>query len=204
LIVMNNYQHIATTRGASVTGGPFRTRDLEALGYSRTAIGRLVKRGQLIRLGRGVYVATAAETGAHLGLAAVALRAPGAGICLLSALEYHDLTTQHPSDIWIAVSSRTRRPRLDGVRVHSFDARSFEVGLETADIDGVPVRVYSPARTVADCFKYRHKIGLDVALEALGQGLRDRRFTRDELWRMAGVCRVQRVITPYLEMAASV
>ena len=200
---MDKKRHLATPEAAAPPVGLLRTRDLEALGYSRTSIGRLVARGQLERLGRGVYAATDAETGAHSSLAAVALRAPGAGICLLSALEYHDLTTQHPFEVWIAVPSRARKPRMDGVRVHSFDARSFEVGLETVEIDGVPVRVYSPARTVADCFKYRHKIGLDVALEALGQGLRARRFTRDELWRMAGVCRVQRVVTPYLEMAAS-
>ena len=150
-----------------------------------------------------MYATPSAAAGAHRSLAEVALRAPNTAVCLLSALAYHDLTTQLPFEVWIAVPTRSRKPKLDGVRVQFFDARSFEVGLETLNLDGVPVRVYNAARTVADCFKYRHKIGLDVALEALKQGLRERRFTRDELWRMAGVCRVQRVITPYLETAAS-
>jgi predicted transcriptional regulator of viral defense system len=180
-----------------------RTKDLEAKGYSRTAIARMVERGQLERVTRGVYTSPSANLSAHQRLAEVALRVPNAAVCLLSALEYHDLTTQLPSEVWIAVPSRSRKPKLDGVRVQFFDARSFEVGLETVSIDGVSVRVYSPARTVADCFKYRHKIGLDVALEALRQGLTEKRFTRDELWRMAGVCRVGRVITPYLEMASA-
>jgi predicted transcriptional regulator of viral defense system len=203
---MNKNQRIATLDQETtplLPSGVNRARDLEALGYSRTAISRMVRRGQLERLARGVYAAPDAVTSAHRSLAEVALRAPNAAVCLLSALEYHDLTTQHPFEVWIAVSSRSRKPRLEGVRVQFYDARHFEVGLETVDVDGVPVRVYTPARTVADCFKYRHKIGLDVALEALGQGLRERRFTRDELWRMAGVCRVQRVITPYLEAASA-
>ena len=163
----------------------------------------MVRRGQLERLARGVYATPSTVASAHRSLAEVALRTPNAAVCLLSALEYHDLTTQLPFEVWIAVPTRTRKPKLDGLRVQFFDARSFEIGLETVNIDGVAVRVYNPARTVADCFKYRHKIGLDVALEALRQGLIEKRFTRDELWIMAGVCRVQRVITPYLETADS-
>jgi predicted transcriptional regulator of viral defense system len=203
---MSKSQRIATVeqaRNDRPPSGVTRTRDLEALGYSRTAISRMVQRGQLERLARGVYATPSTATDAHRSLAEVALRAPNAAVCLLSALEYHDLTTQLPFEVWIAVPTRSRKPKLGGVRVQFFDARYFEVGLETVNVDGVPVRVYNAARTVADCFKYRHKIGLDVGLEALKQGLRERRFTRDELWRMAGVCRVQRVITPYLETAAS-
>ena len=203
---MNKTQRIATSKETRRGGLPrviSRTRELEAQGYSRTAIARMVERGELERVTRGVYTKPSANLSAHQRLAEIALRAPHAGICLLSALEYHNLTTQLPSEAWIAIPSRSRKPRLDGVRVQFFDARSFEVGLETVSIDSVAVRIYNPARTVADCCKYRHKIGLDVALEALGQGLRERRFTHDELWQMAGICRVQRVITPYLEMAAS-
>ena len=125
----------------------------------------MVRRGQLERVSRGVYAVPDVPGGAHRSLAEVALRVPNAAICLLSALEYHDLTTQLPFEVWVAV--RSHRPKLNGVRVQFFDARHFEVGLETVEVDGVPVRVYNAARTVADCFKYRHKIGLDVALEAL-------------------------------------
>jgi predicted transcriptional regulator of viral defense system len=179
------------------------TQDLEALGFSRTALTRLVQQGKLERVARGVYAPPGTTTNAHHSLAEIALRVPHAAVCLLSALEYHDLTTQHPFERWIAVPTRTRKPALEGVRVHFFDARTFEVGLETVEIDGVPVRIYNPARTVADCFKYRNKIGLDIALEALRQGLKEKRFTQTEFWRMAEVCRVGRVVTPYLEMAVS-
>lgn len=203
---MNISQRIATLEkppSAGLPSGLTRTRQLEAQGYSRTAIARMVERGELERVTRGVYTSPSANLSTHQRLAEIALRTPHAAVCLLSTLEYHDLTTQLPHEVWIAVPSRSRKPKLDGVSVQFFDARHFEVGLETVSIDGVAVRIYSPARTVADCFKYRQKIGLDVALEALGQGLRERRFTRDELWQMAGICRVQRVIAPYLEMAAS-
>jgi predicted transcriptional regulator of viral defense system len=178
-----------------------RAKDLEGLGYSRTAIVRMVERGQLEWRSRGIYAVVGNPSSAHHALAEVVLRVPSAAICLLSALEYHNLTTQLPFEVWIALPNQTRKPELVGVRAQFFDAKHFEEGLENHPIDGVSVRIYNAARTVADCFKFRHKIGLDVALEALQQGLREKRFTPDELWHMAGINRVQRIITPYLEMA---
>jgi predicted transcriptional regulator of viral defense system len=200
--VMSKYQGTATLEPGPTTGIK-RSRDLEAQGLSRTTIARLVQRGELERIARGVYADPKVAVGAHQRLAEIALLAPHASICLLSALEYHNLTTQLPFETWIAVPARSHKPKLEGVRVHFFDAAHFDLGLETVMIDGVPVRISNPARTVADCFKYRHKIGLDVALEALKQGFLERRFSSDELWQMAKANRVQNVITPYLEMLVS-
>ena len=201
---MNNHQRIVTPKENKILPkGLSRAKDLEALGFSRMAIGRMLKRGQLERVSRGVYSTPEDLGGVHRSLAQVSLLAPNAAICLLSALEFHNLTTQLPFEVWIAVPSRSRKPKLEGVRVQFFDAKYFDVGLKTVEIEGVSVRVYDAARTVADCFKYRHKISLDVALEALKQGFSERRFTPDELWIMAGVCRVQKVITPYLEAVSA-
>jgi predicted transcriptional regulator of viral defense system len=196
---MSKYQGTATLESAAITGIK-RSKDLEAQGLSRTTIARLVQRGELERIARGVYADPNMAASARKRLAEIALLAPHASICLLSALEYHNLTTQLPFETWIAVPARSHKPKLDGVRVHFFDAAHFDLGLETVVIDGVPVRISNLARTIADCFKYRHKIGLDVALEALKQGFTEKRFSSDELWRMAKANRVQNVITPYLEM----
>ena len=200
--VMSKYQDIATLEPVPATGIQ-RSKDLEAHGLSRTEIARRVQRGELERVARGIYANPNVTASAHQRLAEIALLAPHASICLLSALEYHNLTTQLPFETWIAIPARSHKPKLEGVRVHFFAAAHFDFGLETVLIDGVPVRISNPARTVADCFKYRHKIGLDVALEALKQGLGEQRFSSDELWRMAKANRVQNVITPYLEMLSA-
>ncbi len=125
-------------------------------------------------------------------------------ICLLSALGFHGIGSQLPHEVWIAVGAKARAPVVPQValRVVRFSAASLRYGVETHRIQGVEVRVTSPAKTIADCFKYRSKVGLDVALEALKEGQRDRRFATDELWRAAEVCRVQTVIRPYLEALA--
>ena len=197
---MDKYKYIVTKANLRPL---LSTQNLEQQGYSRTAIGRMVKQGQLERVTRGVYLNPNLTTSAHQRLAEIALQVPKAAICLISALEYHQITTQIPFETWIALPSRTEVPKILGLKVHHFDAKHFQTGLETVQIDGVPVQIYSPARTIADCFKFRHQIGLDVALEALKQGLEDKRFTLDQLWQMARVCRVQNVITPYLEAMVS-
>ena len=134
-------------------------------------------------------------------LAQVATRIPRAVVCLLSALRFHELTTQVPHEVWIALSEKARRPRLDfpPLRVVRFSGRALTEGIETHRIEGTDVRITSVAKTVADCFKYRHKIGLDVALEALREAWRQRRLTTSELDHFARVCRVSRVMRPYLE-----
>ena len=158
-------------------------------------------KGQLIRVGRGRYVLPQAEHSENLGLALVAAAVPQSVICLLSALRFHGIGTQAPHEVWIAVAQGAARPRLDypPVRVTLVSGSAFTFGVERHQVDGVPVRIYSPAKTVADCFKFRNKIGLDVAIEALREALRAKRCTREELWAAGKVCRVTTVIRPYLE-----
>jgi predicted transcriptional regulator of viral defense system len=176
-------------------------RDFTRLAIHPQEVSRLVQKGELLRVGRGRYVLPQAEHSENLGLALVAAAVPRATICLLSAMRYHNIGTQAPHEVWIAVEQGATRPRLDypPVRVVLVSGRAFTYGVERHVIDGVPVRVYSAAKTVADCFKFRHKIGLDVVLEALREGLRSKRVNREVLWAAAKVCRVTAVIRPYLE-----
>jgi len=181
--------------------GYVHPRDAAELGVSRTQFGRLVERGLLERVGYGLYRSPDAEITEHHTLAQVAARAPAGVACLLTALRFHDLTTQAPFEIWLAIERKAARPRLDDlpVRVLYFSGAAFTAGIEEHLVENVRVRVYCPAKTVADCFKYRHKIGLDVALEALREVWRARRATMDDLWRYATICRVANVMRPYLE-----
>jgi len=182
--------------------GIVRPRDLTAEGITHQYLQSLAHRGLLARTGRGLYtLPDAAERfDEHAALAEVAKRVPHGVICLLSALRFHDLTTQAPFEIWVAVEHCAYVPRDPTLplRVVYFSGAAYSEGVEEHEVNGVPVRVYSPAKTVADCFKYRNKIGLDVALEALRETWRERRATMDELWRYAKVCRVANVMRPYL------
>lgn len=162
---------------------------------------RLVERGVIEREGRGLYRLAGTEVSEQYSFIQAAKRVPKGVICLLSALRFHGLTTQKPFEVWLAVERGARRPTTDTppLRVHFFSGTAFTAGIETHELEGVSVRVYSAAKTVADCFKYRNKIGIDVALEALRDTLRQRKATVDEIWQYAEVCRVSRVIYPYLE-----
>ena len=184
------------------TAGIIRPRDLAAESITHQYLQSLYHRGLLARTGRGLYtLPDAAETfDEHAALAATAKRVPEGVICLLSALRFHDLTTQAPFEIWVAVEHSAYVPHDPALplRVVYFSGVAYSEGIEEHEVNGVPVRVYSPAKTVADCFKYRNKIGLDVALEALRETWRERRATMDELWRYAKVCRVANVMRPYL------
>ena len=157
-----------------------------------------------MRVGRGLYAAANFSPTEHHGLAVAAAQVPNAVVCLLSALQFHRLTTQAPYEVWLAVGGKARRPALTDfpVRVMRFSWRALAEGVEVHQIEGVPVRVTSVARTVADCFKYRNKIGLDVALEALKEYRRSRR-TIDDLVRAARMVRVDNVMRPYLEAMAA-
>jgi predicted transcriptional regulator of viral defense system len=179
-----------------------RPRDFARAGLHPEQLRRLVVAGQIERAGRGRYVLPGTEVSEDFGLALVASAAPAAVVCLLSALRVHGIGTQTPREIWIAVDRRAAKPRIEypPVRVVRFSGRALTFGIETREIGGIAVRIYSAAKTVADCFKYRNKIGLDVALEALEEGLRRKRFSRGDLWNSARVCRVSRVIRPYLEV----
>jgi len=187
---------------ASVSDKPvLRTRDLIRAGLHPEQIRRYAQSGELEKVARGQYVIPGATLPDDMGLVMVATASPTAVVCLLTALRVHQIGTQAPSEIWIAIDRRTAKPRIDypPTRVVRFSGAAYSFGIEIRDFGGVPVRLYSAAKTVADCFKYRNKIGLDIAVEALRDGLNRRLFTRDSLWEAACVCRVSRVMRPYLE-----
>jgi predicted transcriptional regulator of viral defense system len=177
-------------------------RELTDAGIHRQVLTRLVSEGQIERIARGVYRLADQPITEHHGLAIAAAAVPQGVICLLSALQYHGLGTQLPSEVWIALDRRAWRPKLayPPLRVVRFTGAALTQGIQSHTIEGREVRVYSVAKTLADCFKYRNKIGLDVALEALRDAWRGRRFTMEELDRQAAICRVQRVMRPYLEV----
>ena len=181
--------------------GVLRPRDLEKHGIPRTHLQRLVRRGEVERVGRGLYMLPGADVTEHHSLAEACKRVPNGVVCLLSALRFHELTTQNPWQIWLAIEQKAWRPKDAPValRLVHLSPRAFSAGVEEHSIEGVPVRVYSAAKTVADCFKFRNKIGLDVAIEALRDYRRTHRAGLDDLWRFAKVCRVTTVIRPYLE-----
>jgi len=180
-----------------------RPRDVEALGIARESLLRLYRRGFLVRQARGIYALPQTPVTEHHSLAMAAKRVPRGVICLLSALRFHGLTTQDPHEVWIAIDLKARKPSVESpaLRVVRFSGRSLVEGVEESEIEGVRVRVYSAAKTVADCFKYRHKIGIDVAIEALRDSIRTRKTSVDEIHRYAKVCRVANVMRPYLESA---
>ena len=182
-----------------------RPRDLDAYGIPRTYLSRLVAAGKLQRIGRGLYVLPGIEVSEHHSLAEACKRVPKGVVCLLSALRYHELTTQAPFEVWLAIGEKAWRPRVDypPLRVVRFSSAALESGIEEYQVEGVTVPVFTPAKTVADCFKYRNKIGLDVAIEALRECWRSQRCTMDELWKYAKVCRVQNILRPYLESIAT-
>ncbi|HVT17170.1 MAG TPA: type IV toxin-antitoxin system AbiEi family antitoxin domain-containing protein [Thermoanaerobaculia bacterium] len=183
----------------------FRSRDLEALGIPRGRLRAWIRRGTAERVGRGLYRRAAAEPSEHETIAMVAARVPRAVVCLLTALSVHDIGTQAPSEVWIAIDRKARKPRLQGlpVRVVRFSRPLLRYAVETREIQGVPVRITSPARTVVDCFRYRNKIGVDVAIEALRDALGTRRAGVADILRIAEVGRVRRVIQPYVDAAVS-
>jgi len=178
-----------------------RPRDLAEAGVSRTALGRLVAAGKLERVSRGVYRLADGDVSEHASLVEACKRVPGGVVCLLSALAYHDLTTHGPHQAWPAIERRAWRPRVDypPLRVVRFSGEALAQGVEVHDIEGVAVKVYGPAKTVADCFKYRRKIGVDVAVAALRDYRARRLGILDTIWRFAEICRVTTVIRPYLE-----
>lgn len=188
--------------------GLIRPVDLDSHGLPRVSLTRLVRQGRLERVGRGLYALPDRPVSEHSALAEVARKHPRTVVCLLSALRFHELTTQAPFEVWLAIPSKARPPKLDypPLRVVRFSDAGMAEGIDEHDIEGVPVRVTNVARTVADCFKYRNKIGLDVALEALketlGQGGGNRRASIDELWSYARLDRVANVMRPYLESLA--
>ncbi len=168
---------------------------------SRADLARLAQRGLVRKLGRGLYAVSDAELTEHHSLAEAAKRVPAGVVCLLSALRFHGLTTQNPFEVWVAIGHKAWRPKSSEppLRLVHMSGPAASAGIETHVIEGVRVRVFSAAKTVADCFRFRNKIGLDVALDALRDYKRRHRGGMDALWRFAAVCRVARVMQPYVE-----
>jgi len=181
--------------------GIVRPRDIENIGVPREYLLRLCRQGKLIRSGRGLYSLPEAQITEHHSYAEVAKRVPEAVFCLLSALAFHEITTQSPASVWIALRQGARTPAINSpsLRIVRLSAPSLAEGIENHKVEGVPIRVYSVAKTVADCFKFRNKIGLDVAIEALKDSVRQKKATVNEIYRYSKICRVSNVIRPYLE-----
>jgi predicted transcriptional regulator of viral defense system len=183
------------------SNGVLRPRDLAKHHIPRQYLRILQRQGKVRRSGRGLYTLAEAEITESHSIAEACKRVPNAVICLLSAVAMHKLTTQSPHQVWIAIDRKNWKPNVDypPLRVVRFSGRALTSNIQHRKIEGVNVRVYDPAKTVADCFKYRNKIGLDVAIEALRDCWRKKKATMDQLHQAAKICRVAAVIQPYLE-----
>jgi predicted transcriptional regulator of viral defense system len=175
--------------------------DAVNVGIHRRTLYAMRDAGVIEQLSRGLYRLAGAFPLGNPDLVTVTLRVPQGVVCLISALAYHDLTTQVPHEVYLAIPRNSEPPRLDypPVRPFRFDNRAFVEGVETHTIDNVKVRVYSPEKTIADCFKYRNKIGLDTAIEALRLYKERGKIDRTALLGAAAACRVTKVLRPYLE-----
>jgi predicted transcriptional regulator of viral defense system len=178
-----------------------RATDASELGVPRTYLPRLARRGHLEKIARGLYSSRDFSATEHASLIEAAYQVPKGIICLLSALRFHNLTTQSPREVWMAIGHKAWAPRISSppVRLMRMSGPTLHFGVNEHTISGATLRVFNPAKTVADCFKFRNKIGLDVAIEALKESRRLKKVSMDELWAAAKVCRVANVMRPYLE-----
>jgi len=193
------------TLGLVKQAGILRPRDLEQHGIPRQYLRLLELGGQVQRIGRGLYVLADAEFTETHSIAEACKRVPKGVVCLLSALRLHELTTQLPHEVWLAIDEKARKPKQSQplLRIVRFSGAALNFGIQQRRFEGVPVRFYDAAKTVADCFKYRNKIGLDVAIEALRDCWRKKKATMGQLHRAAKVCRVAAVMRPYMESLTS-
>jgi predicted transcriptional regulator of viral defense system len=178
-----------------------RPKDLSSIAGSRSHLWNLAKSGKIERIGRGLYRDRNSPISDKEVYVELAKRVPQGVLCLSSALRFHELTTENPSEIWLAIERGAWTPKIEFplVRIAHFSRTAFDFGIETHPVDGVQLRVYNPAKTVADCFKFRSKIGTEIAIQALRAAYRERKATMDELWKAAKICRVSNVIQPYME-----
>jgi predicted transcriptional regulator of viral defense system len=181
--------------------GLLRARDIEGLGFSPTHLQRLYEQGRLTRLGRGIYGPLDMPLDENQSLSEVALRVPHGVVCLVSALQFHHIGTQSPSKVWLALPTRSHLPAIDWppLRVVQMAASLLEEGVEEHVLNGVTVRMTNPARTVVDCFRFRNKVGIDIALEAAIAGWQERKYTMQEISHYQKICRVTTVMRPYME-----
>ena len=181
--------------------GILRSRDLAPLDIPRRHLTRLIEQGVLLRSGRGLYTLASADVSENHSLAEACKRVSSGIVCLLTALRFHGLTTQNPWEVWMAITPASRKPKLNHppLRVVRFSGKAFTEGIEHHRIEGVDVRIYSAAKTVADCFKYRHKVGVDIASPALRDAWQKRKVTAEQISHYSEVCRVTNVMRPYLD-----
>jgi predicted transcriptional regulator of viral defense system len=181
--------------------GMLRANELDKLGVPRVVLTRLTAAGLLERVGRGLYRLPGFQSSEHESLAIVATKVPQAVFCLLTALQFHELTTQLPRQVWIAMPRGSHAPRMDypPVKMVQMVGKAYTAGVEMVERDGVCLRVYGVAKTVVDCFKHRNKIGADVALEALKEARASNKASIRELWHYAKLCRMAKLMRPYLE-----
>ena len=198
---MSSHSKANRTLELARRAGVLRSRDLIRHGIERQYLAILTRRGKLHRAGRGLYVPADANLTENHSLAEATKRVPNGVVCLLSALRFHNLGTQLPSEVWMAIDRKAWAPKMNGIRLRvvRFSGSALTSGIERHKVGGVTVKVFSPAKTVADCFKFRNKIGLDVALEALRECWRGRRATMDEIANYARICRVANIMRPYME-----
>ena len=178
-----------------------RSKDLREHALDRAHLWNLAQAGRIERVGHGLYRAKNATISEYETLLEVAKRIPSGVLCLSSALRYHELTSENPFETWLAIERGTWTPRMDfpPLRILHISKAAFEYGIETHSVDGGTLRVYTPAKTVADCFKFRSRIGMETAIGALRAAYRERKVSMDELWKAAKICRVANVIRPYME-----
>lgn len=181
-----------------------RTRDFQAAGITGTELHRLVEKGYVEKVARGLYRDPKVETSAKADMVLASRQVPQGVVCLLTALRFHGLTVQNPFEVWMAVPSKAWRPRVEHppLRLVFLSPSALAQGVETHNVDGVPVRIFSAAQTVADCFRFRNRVGVDVAVEALRDYLRVRPKELDALVRAARANKVAKVMQPYLEALA--
>lgn len=180
--------------------GLIRASELAKFGASGAVLQRLLETDQLTRISRGVYIPVDLMFTEKIQHAVVALKFPRMVFCLLTALQIHELTTQLPHQLWVAIGQKARAPKLDFPPLRIIRMNDLSFGLTTLIVDGgIPIQVTNVAKTIADCFKFRNKIGLDIALEALRDAWRQKKVTINEIWQAAEHCRVQNVMRPYLE-----
>ena len=179
----------------------FRRREAAALGLNSRTLRRLEDDGSVERVARGLYRFMETEPNEHYSVGAVCARVPNAILCLLTALEVHEIGTQIPRKVWIGIPHKARRPHAPElpIRVVRFSRAALHYGIVSATFDGVPARITSPARTVVDCFRFRRLFGMHVALEALRDVLHERKASADQIWRAAEVCRAKSLVGPVLD-----
>ena len=198
---MNQIQRVLNLFRKTTT---IRASDLQAKHIPRSVLTRMVSAGLLEKVSHGLYRQSNTQMSEKEEMVNIALRVPKAVFCLFTALQFHELTTQLPRQIWIAMPQGSHKPRIDypPIQMIQLAKKSYAEGIDTVVVDQVPIRIYNPAKTVVDCFKFRNKIGLDVALEALKDALYQKKATSDELYYFAKMERVQKIILPYMEAMA--